>query len=413
MSPSAVITGLGIVAPNGVGLDTYWESTRKGVNGIKTIERFDPSKYATQVAGVVTDFEPTDFIDRRLMVQTDNWTWMALGAAQLAFDDASFDPSANDPYSMSVVTASSSGGNEFGQREIQSLWSKGSRFVGAYQSIAWFYAATTGQLSIKHGMKGACGVICAEQAGALDTLDRARRLITRGEVQTVVAGGTEAPIGPYALACQQDSGLISSGDDPDAAYRPFSGHASGYVPGEGGAILLVEDSTRARERDATPYAEIIGYGATSDAWHPTLPNPDGVQYTRAMRLALDDAGIGPEQVSAVFADGMATADADAAEASALRAVFGDGSVPPVTVPKTMVGRLYAGGSALDVATAALSMRDSYLPPTINVGAPASSVDFDLVTEGRDCDLETVLVCSRGIGGFNRALVLRRPTSDGA
>lgn len=409
MSRRAVITGVGVVAPNGIGTDAYWSSTRKGLNGIKRITRFDPSKHATQVAGVAEDFLATDYIDKRLMVQTDNWTWMALAATKLALGDAGLDPASRDPYSMSVVTAASSGGNEFGQREIQSLWAKGPRFVGAYQSIAWFYAATTGQVSIKHGMKGACGVIVSEQAGGLDAVAQSARLLRRGEVQSVVTGGTEAPVGPYALACQEGSGLLAPGSDPDDAYRPFSAAARGFVPGEGGAILILEDHETAQERAGTTiYAEVIGHGATNDAWHPTLPNPDGKQLARAITLALTEARVGPLEIDAIFADAMGTPDADAAEVKAIKEVFGSRATSiPVTAPKSMVGRLYAGGSSLDVATAALALRDGSLPPTINVGPLAEGVDLDIVTEARDLDLETVLVVARGTGGFNSALVLRR------
>ncbi|MDQ1438127.1 MAG: minimal chain-length factor beta [Acidimicrobiaceae bacterium] len=405
----AVITGLGIVAPNGIGAPTFWGNTRKGLNGIRKIDRFDVSKYATQVAGVVEGFEATDYIDKRLMVQTDNWTWMALAGAKLAMEDAAFDAASHEPDRMSVVTASSSGGNEFGQREIQSLWAKGPRFVGAYQSIAWFYAATTGQLSIKHGMKGACGVVVSEQAGGLDALALARRQIRRGEADAVLSGGTEAPVGPYAITCQEHNCLMAEGDDPDAAYRPFGTEAHGYVPGEGGAILLVEGLDQARARGAEQvYAEIIGHAATQDGNSHTAPAADGHYYGRALQLALDDAGIGPDDVDVVFADGFGTPESDAAEVAALQAVFGSrASSVPVTAPKSMVGRLYAGGSSLDVATAALAITDGYIPPTINVGSPA--FDLDLVTEGRAQPMDTVLVGARGIGGFNSAMVLRRVT----
>jgi len=402
----AVITGIGVVAPNGIGRDAYWEAAKSGKSGIKPITRFDPAKYATRVAGTVDDFDATEFIDKRLMVQTDNWTWMALAATQLAFDDAKFAPSDFEPNRMSVVTASSSGGNEFGQREIQSLWDKGPRFVGAYQSIAWFYAATTGQISIKHGLKGACGVIVSEQAGGLDALAAARRQIRRGEVDACVSGGTEAPIGPYAVACQQHLGLLAETDDP-AAYQPLGAGASGYVPGEGGAIVLVESLDGARARGAQQlYAEIVGHAATQDAANVAAPAADGRYYGRAIELALADAGVSAGEVDAVFADGFGTAEADGAEAAALKAVFGDRAAQiPVTAPKSMTGRLYAGGSSLDVATAALGMANGVLPPTTNVAD--SPHGLDLVTSAREASLNTVVVAARGAGGFNSALVLRR------
>jgi minimal PKS chain-length factor (CLF/KS beta) len=309
---------------------------------------------------------------------------------------------------MSVVTASSSGGNEFGQREIQSLWGKGPRFVGAYQSIAWFYAATTGQISIKHGMKGPCGVVISEGAGGLDALAHARRNIRRG-VDVAVSGGFEAPIGPYALACQSKTGLLSTSGDA-AGYRPFDAKANGYLPGEGGAILIVEDIDHAKRRGAPRiYGEILGHAATHDGYHHSKAAPDGVQLARAMTQALKDAGVSPDDVDTVFADAAGTAEGDAAEVKAIRKVFGRraGEVP-VTAPKSMVGRLYAGGASLDVATALLAMRDGQVPPTINLERPAAGGELDFVTgRARATKVETVLINARGFGGFNSAMVLRK------
>ncbi|MEA2362469.1 MAG: minimal chain-length factor beta [Thermoleophilaceae bacterium] len=397
------------MAPNGVGADDWWKATLSGESGIKRIGLFDPSRYATQLAGEVSGFNAEDWIEKRMIVQTDRWTHMALAATQMALEDAKLDPSEQDPASMSVITASSSGGNEFGQKEIQALWEKGPRFVGAYQSIAWFYAATTGQVSIRHGMKGPCGVVISEGAGGLEALQHSRRTIRRG-VDTVVSGGLEAPIGPYALTCQLENGNLSREQDPDAAYRPFDVRASGYVPGEGGAIVLVEDLERARDRGVPSiYGEIIGYGATHDAHHWGQIDPDGGRLARAMSVALENAGIGPDDVDAVFADASGVPEADAQEAAAIREVFGArASELPVTAPKTMVGRLYAGGAALDVAAAVLAMRDGRLPPTINLDEPAEGCELDFVTGSpREVELNTVLVNARGYGGFNAALVLRR------
>jgi 3-oxoacyl-(acyl-carrier-protein) synthase len=411
---NAVITGLGVVAPNGIGTDTWWNATRKGESGIGRITHFDPSKYATQVAGEVNDFEPTDYIDQRLIVQTDRWTWMALAAAEMALEDAKFDPASHEPYRMSVITASSSGGNEFGQKEIQNLWGKGPIFVGAYQSIAWFYAATTGQISIKYGMKGPSSVIVAEGAGGLEALWHSRRMIRRG-VDLVVSGGTEAPIGPYALTCQLTSGRLSNGSDPGAAYRPFDEAANGYVPGEGGAIIVVERADYAHERGAPQiYGEIAGYGATNDGADARSGDSDGRNLARAMTIALERAGVGPEGVDAIFADAMGTPEADAAEVDAIRQVFGERAEQvPVTAPKTMVGRLYGGGAPLDVAAALLAMRDGVLPPTVNLERPADGASLDFVRdEAREAQLDTVLVNARGFGGFNSALVLRRHDSSG-
>lgn len=398
-------TGVGVVAPNGVGTEEWWSATKEGRSGIGRITHFDPSRYATRLAGEVNGFDPGEKVPRRLQVQTDRWTHMALVATEEAFEDAAYDPSEHDEWTEGVITASSSGGNEFGQHEIENLWAKGPGFVGAYQSIAWFYAATTGQISIKHGMKGPCGVVLAEGAGGLEALQHSRRSIRRG-FETVVSGGLEAPIGPYALTCQMANGLLSTEDDPADAYRPFDARANGYVPGEGGAILLVENAGRVAERKPPHvYAELAGYGATNDAYHWGRPAPDGVQYARAMRLALEDAGITPSDVDVVFADALGCPEWDAIEARAIAEVF-NGSVA-VTAPKSMTGRLYAGGASLDVAAALMAMRDGVIPPTVNLDEPAADLDFVTGT-AREADVRTVLVAARGYGGFNAALVLTRP-----
>jgi len=402
----AVITGIGVVAPNGIGNDAWWEATRAGTSGIGRISHFDPSQYPAQLAGEVKGFEASEYIDQRMIVQTDRWTHMALAATQLALADADFDPEGKDPYRMSVITASGSGGNEFGQKEIENLWGKGPIFVGAYQSIAWFYAATTGQIAIKYGMKGPCGVIAQEGAGGLEALWHSRRNIVRG-VDFVVSGGTEAPIGPYALTCQLTNGRLSHESDPAGAFRPFDERANGYVPGEGGAIITLESAEHARGRGAPRlYAEIAGYGATNDAYDAKHLTDDGTQLARAMRLALERAGIGAGDVGAVFADAAGVPAADRAEAQAIRDVLGD--EVPVTAPKTMVGRLYGGGAPLDVAAAAFAMRDGVLPPTINLDSPAEGCELNFVREAQEAQLQTVLVNARGFGGFNSSLVLRKP-----
>ncbi len=408
-SRRALLTGIGVVAPNGIGSEAWWKATKAGKSGIGRITHFDPSKYETQLAGEVEDFDADDYIEKRLQVQTDRWTHMALAATQMALDDAEYDPSEQDEWSQSVITASSSGGNEFGQREIQALWNQGPGFVGAYQSIAWFYAATTGQISIRHNLKGPCGVVVSEGTGGLEALQHSRRTIRRG-FETVVSGGLEAPIGPYALTCQMGTGNMSRESDPAAAYRPFDASANGYVPGEGGAILIVESQERVEERGAPQiYGEIAGYCATNDAYHHGSPAPDATQLTRAIRVALEDAGVGPDDVGVVFADAAGIPEWDLLEAKAIKEAFGErASDVPVTAPKTMVGRLYAGGAALDVATALLAMRDGVIPPTINLDQPADGCELDFVTgSAREAQLDTVLVIARGFGGFNSALVLRR------
>jgi 3-oxoacyl-(acyl-carrier-protein) synthase len=411
MSRRSVITGIGVVAPTGIGTDAHWAATQAGTCAIAPISSFDPGRIPIHVAGQVSEFNAEDFIDRRLMVQTDRWTWMALAAGQMALDDAGFVPADHEPYSMCVMTASSSGGNDFGQKEIQNLWAQGPKFVGAYQSIAWFYAATTGQLSIKHGMKGHCGVFCSEGTGGLESMSQSRKAITRG-FGSVLAGGTEAPVAPYATVCQTTTHTVSGASDPSRAYRPFDPGANGYVPGEGGAILLVEEITEARERGAGQiYGEVVGYAATHDAYAVNDVDPSGRQLGRAIEQALQRAGVSAADVDVVFADAAGTLEGDLAESRALaQALGGRASQVPVTAPKSMVGRLYAGGASLDVATALLAMRDGVIPPTVNVDALADGIELNLVRESQPAELNTALLLARGAGGFNSALVLRSGSS---
>lgn len=399
----AVITGIGALAANGATTEQFWEAVQKGQSGLDRITRFDTTDFPTKVAGEVLD-AALETIDRRLTVQTDLWTQFGLVASAAALEDSGTDPAGLDPWSVAVITAASSGGNAFGQREIQELWSQGPRAVSAYQSIAWFYAATAGQVSIRHGLKGPCGVVSSEAAGGLDAIGQACRALRQG-TKLVLVGGTEAPIGPYALACQIGSGNLSVHPDPERAYQPFGAAATGYVPGEGGAILATEDFDDARRRGAGIYARICGYAATHDG--ALSPHPDGRGLARAATLACANAHVDPESIDVIFADGMGCPAADSAELNSLRTAFGTrlGSVP-VTVPKTMVGRIYSGGAALDVATAAMAIRDGCIPPTVGIEALRADCHLDLVRdEARPARLRTALVLARGFGGFNAAVVL--------
>jgi act minimal PKS chain-length factor (CLF/KS beta) len=398
----ALVTGLGVVAPNGIGVEEYWSATLTGKSGIKRLEHLEPARYPVRLGGVAENFVTADHVPSRLAAQTDRWTAFGLAAASFAFEDAGVEPAALPEFEFGVVTASSSGGNEFGQREIARLWSQGPSFVGAYQSIAWFYAATTGQLSIRHGARGPCGVLVSEQASGLDALAEARRMVRSG-TRLVMSGGTEAPLSPYAMVCQLANGRLSTVDDPDRCYLPFDVNASGYVPGEGGAILLVEGEQFARSRGVAWYGEIAGYGATFDP-RPGTGRPPTLR--GAIELALADAGLQPSDVDVVFADASAVPELDRQEAAAIGAVFGPHGVP-VAAPKTMTGRLYAGGAALDVAAALLSIRDSVIPPAVGVERLAPDCPVDLVMDvPRETRVRVALVIARGYGGFNAALVLR-------
>lgn len=396
MSTRTVITGMGVVAPTGMSPDEHWASVVAGRSGISQISRFDATRYPMRLAGQVPQFRGADHLPGKLIPQTDIGTQMGLVAAAAALDDAGVDPAALPEYELSVVTASSSGGTEFGQHEMERLYLNGPDWVGAYQSIAWFYAATTGQISIRHGMRGPSLVVCQEQAGGLDAFAHARNLVVSG-ARAVVVGGSDASLCPYGLAAQLSTGWLSTAD-----YRPFAPDASGYVPGEGGAMLIVEPLASARERGAEIYATVLGHAAGFDP-APWTGRPSALR--RTIEAALADAGIGPSDVDVVFADGAAVRERDAEEAAAITAVFGS---VPVTVPKMLTGRMYAGGGALDVVTAVLAMRHDLIPHAVGI---RPGHDIDLVVDApRPTPVRTGLLLARGHGGFVSALVLTREDS---
>lgn len=415
MSVRAVVTGIGVVAPSGVGVEAHWRSVTAGVGAIGPITLFDPDeRYPTRLAGEVAGFDASRYADSRRLVQTDRWTHLAFAATALALADAGLPERADDPYGYAVTLASSSGGNLFGQRELQRLWGGSSRTVGAYQSIAWFYAASVGQLSIHHQFKGPCGVLVSESAGGLDSLAHAVRTVRRG-TPVVIAGATECPLSPYALACQLRSGLLSAVDDAGRAYRPFDVEAAGYVPAEGGAVFVVEELGHALGRGARIYGELAGWGATHDGVHTGGDSAGDVgQYARAVRLALGRAGVGADAVDVVLPDALGVPRYDRSEAAALRAVFGARPVP-VTTQKPLTGRAHQGGSALDVATALLAFRHDLLPVSAGPDRPAEGCELDFLRRPRRPERGVALVCARGFDGYNSALVLRgvRSCRDGA
>ncbi|WP_406330746.1 ketosynthase chain-length factor [Streptomyces sp. NBC_00203] len=402
MTAKAVITGIGVATANGLGVDDFWAATRVGKNAIGPVTRFDASSYPARLAGEINGFAAEDHLPSRLLPQTDRMTRLALVAADCAFEDADVRPGDIPEFDMGVVTASTSGGFEFGQNELKKLWSQGSQYVSAYQSFAWFYAVNSGQISIRNGMRGPSGVVVSDHAGGLDAIAQARRQIRKGS-KLIFSGGFDASICPWGWVAQIAGGRLSTRSDPERAYLPFDADANGYVPGEGGALLILENEQTARERGArTIYGEIAGYGATFD---PKPGSDREPALRRAIEVALADAGVAAEDVDVVFADGAGTPDLDRAEVDAITKVFGPGGVP-VTAPKTMIGRLYSGAAPVDVVSAVLSIREGIIPPTTNVEcSPAYDIDL-VVGQPRPASVRTALVLARGYGGFNSAVVVR-------
>ncbi|MFD9051287.1 ketosynthase chain-length factor [Streptomyces zaomyceticus] len=401
----AVVTGIGVIAPNGLRADAYWKSVREGLGVLDRITREGCEELPLKVAGEVRGFDASDLIEDRFLVQTDRFSHYAMAAAQLALDDAGLArENPEEPFEIGVVTAAGSGGGEFGQRELQKLWGQGSKFVGPYQSIAWFYAASTGQISIRSGLKGPCGVVASDEAGGLDAIAHAARGVRRG-TGTVLVGAAEAPLAPYSMVCQLGYPELSTVEDPDRAYRPFTAGACGFVPAEGGAMLVVEDESRARDRGAAVRAVVAGHGATFTGASRWEESREGLAH--AIRVALDEAGCAPEEVDVVFADALGVPEADRAEALAIADALGAHATRvPVTAPKTGIGRAYCGAPVLDTAAAVFAMEHGVVPPTPNVFDICHDLDL-VMSRARPAELRTALVLSRGLMGSNAALVVRR------
>jgi act minimal PKS chain-length factor (CLF/KS beta) len=399
---TALVTGIGVASPIGLGVEQYWHQALSGALGIAPITRFDPAKYRVRLAGEVRGFEPGEHLPGRLLLQTDHMTRMSLAATDWALADAGVRPDEFGEYQMAVVTGATAGGYEFGQRELQKLWQQGPDHVSTYQSFAWFYAVNTGQISIRNGMRGPGAVIVSEQASGLDAVGHARRQLRKGS-RLAVTGGIDSSLCPWAWVAHLVAGSLSERDDPKRAYLPFDEAACGHVVGEGGAILVLESAESATGRaSARPYGEIAGYAATFDSRREGRPAGLG----RAAALALADAGLTAADIDVVFADAAGVPELDEAEARMIAELFGPDAVP-VTAPKTMTGRLYAGGGSLDLAAALLSIKHNVIPPTVNVQDVPRRYHIDLVRgEPRNIPVRAALVLGRGRGGFNSAVVAR-------
>ncbi|AHH15887.1 type II polyketide synthase, beta-ketoacyl synthase domain-containing protein [Nocardia nova SH22a] len=401
----AIITGLGVLSPYGLGTEVFWSALLEARNAIAPITRFDGTRYATGVAGEVPGFDAALHLPSRLLPQTDRVTRFALVAAEAAFADAELSAEEFGGNSGSVVTANNGGGFEFAQREMQALWSQGPDHVSAYQSFAWFYAVNTGQISIRHGLKGPGRALVADDAGGMETIGHARRQLRDGS-RTVLAGAVDTNLCPWGWSAYTGAGLMSHGADPDTAYRPFSPGASGFVSAEGGALMTVQsDRTPDGTAPHRQYAEIAGFASTFDGRGTPA---EGLR--RAIRGALADAGTDPAEVDVIFADGFGTADMDEQEVHAITAVFGIGSVP-VTIPKAGFGRAGCGTGALDIATACLAIAHGTVPPTRVYPRSGRARDLHIPEHPEKTDITVALVLSRGRGGFNSATLLRRPGSD--
>jgi 3-oxoacyl-(acyl-carrier-protein) synthase len=403
-----VITGVGIVASNGIGKEAFWSATSRGFSGIKPISRHATSDLPISVAGEVSDFMVHDHIERRLINRTDRMTHFVLAAAQEAMQDANIVLEQENPQRVGAVIANTMGGVEYLLEQAHKLYTRGPRFMSVYSAIAWLQVANVGQISIRHGIQGYCKTPVNDTASGLNALGMAYRAIRRKAADMIIAGGCEALLYPFLLFVLTQSGSVALGDDP-TAYRPFDRRAAGLLVAEGAGICILEEYEHARQRGASIYGEIVGYGQTNEAHGLVAPSSNGTQYARAIQLAMQEGYLQPQDIGYFSLDGQAIPSSDQGEADALHRVFGTELARlPVSVPRTMLGHSYAAAGTLDAITALLALQQGIIPPTINCEELDSSYGLNLVQkEAHPLSGSVVLLGGRAIGGANVVVALQK------
>ncbi len=403
-----VVTGLGVIAPNGIGKQAFWQATSSGISGIKRFRRFSDADLPIQVGGEVSNFVAEDYIEHKLADRTDRMTHFALVSTQEALQDAGIEMAHEDPYRVGAVIANTFGGTEYAVEQVNNLYVRGPRTMSAFTSIAWLPVANVGQVSIRYNIRGYSKVTLNNIVGGLDALGLAYRAIRRGEADVIIAGGSEALLQPYMLLVLSHSGFCAGGNDPHA-YRPFDRRAAGFLLAEGAGMCILEEYEHALRRGASIYAEIAGFGQTNDPHRLEQPPISSRQYARAVSLAMQDAQLPPHQIGYFSLDGRALPAFDASEAEALYSIFGSQMANiAVSVPRTMLGHSFAAAGALDAITTILALQHGIVPPTINCEELDPNYGLDLVRdEPRTLTGTAALVGGRSLTGVNVVLALKR------
>ena len=402
------ITGIGVVTPSGIGKRQFWANIKSGRCFIKKITRFDASKYPSHIAGQIDDLEKYSHVSERLLKKIDAFSHMALIASELALQDAGIDIKKEDPSLVGIFLGNAIGGWLYAETELRDLYIEGRQGVSPYMASAWFPAAPQGQVSIYYGIKGFSKTVVADRASSLMAIGYARKTLGKGKLNMILAGGMEAPVTPYALLCCNTYGGLSGNNNfPESAYRPFDKKRSGFVIGEGAGIVVMETIERAHKRGASVLACISGYGTSCDGKDRILPDSEGRQLTRAIKMALDDAAVGPDEIDYISLDGLAIEIWDKTEADAIRSIFGKRAQDiPLSCPKTMFGNLLGASGAVDLIITILAMEHNLIPPTLNLDEPIDELNY-VSKKARLCEINKALIISRGRGGINSVLVVEK------
>ena len=404
-----VITGLGTVNPIGNNVKDAWENAKKGVCGIAPITRIDVTNHAVKVAGEVKDFSIDGIIDKKEARRMDMYSQFAMVAAVEAFEDSQIDMEKEDALRCGVIFSSGIGGMETTEANYATGEKRGYDKVSPFYIPMGISNMAAGNIAIRTGFKGMCTCVVTACASSNNAIGDAFHYVRDGYAEVMLCGGSESAITHLGVGGFTSMKALNTTEDPNRASIPFDKERAGFVMGEGAGALILEEYEHAKARGAKIYAEVVGYGATCDAYHITAPCPDGAGGAAAMTMALKDANIAPEQVGYINAHGTSTHLNDAGETMAIKTAFGDHAYKlMVSSTKSMTGHLLGGAGAVEAVFSTMALKDGFIPATINYQVPDEECDLDIVpNEGRNIQVDYALSNSLGFGGHNASVIFKR------
>ena len=407
MSRRVVVTGLGAVTPIGNNVDDFWTSVKAGKIGFDHITKFDTTDYKCHIAAELKDFNPQDFMDRKAAKRMEPFSQYAVAAAKQAIDDSGLDIEKEDPYMVGCAIGSGVGSLQAMERETQKLYEKGPNRVNPLLVPLMICNMAAGNVSIQFGLKGKSINDVTACATGKNTIGEAYRSIQYGEADVMVAGGTEGSVCPIGIAGFTALTALSTVDDPTKCSLPFDKNRSGFVMGEGAGVVILEELEHAKARGAKIYAEVVGYGCSSDAYHITSPQEDGAGAARAMTNAMSDAGVTPADVKYINAHGTGTHHNDLFETRAIKLAFGD-EAPNLKInsTKSMIGHLLGAAGAVEFITCVKEIQDGFIHKTVGYETPDEEIDLNYCKDSYEEPVEYALSNSLGFGGHNASILLK-------
>ncbi len=405
-----VVTGMGVVAPNGIGIDNFWDSLSLGRSGIKKITRFDTLSYPVQIAGEVQDFDPLIYMSPKRARHMDRFAQFALACTLMALEDSKLNINDANADRVGIALGSALGGFPLAEEQYSVFLEKGLKRVDPYLATRTFIGGSTSQVSIELGIKGHSNTIGGACAVGVDSIGYGLLAIQNNFADVMITGASDAPIAPLTIGSFSQIGALSTRNgDPTRASRPFDKERDGFVMSEGGAVLILERMENALRRKAFIHAEVLGYATTNDAYSITHPLPDGLQAKKAMQLTLKNGNIDPSEIDYINAHGSSTPLNDKIETKVIKEIFGERAYKlPISSNKSMIGHALGAAGAIEVIASILTIKHQYIPPTINYEFPDPECDLDYVpNRGRIAIVNTALSSSYGFGGKNSHIIIRK------